>query len=87
MLGGITFQLFVMLVFAIYGALWLRKSRSAVSDVIHELPGGAGVGKTIWAIIICSTMIILRGFWRSVELGDGFDCELAVSGLGGGANG
>lgn len=81
MLGGICFQLFVMIVYLVYGVVWYTKSRTAVSDAIHRLPGGEGIKKAVLGMTVCSIMIIVRGFYRSVELGDGFDGSLAVSSI------
>lgn len=79
MLAGIAFQLFVMIVYVIYGAVWLLKSRGPITEAVRRLPGGEGIKRTIWSMAICSVMIIVRGFYRSTELGQGFDGAIAVS--------
>lgn len=75
MLAGIALQLVVMLIFVAAWALWTRASRADLS----ALPGPArrAVRLQFIGIAICSLMIIVRGFFRCVELGDGFDGAVA----------
>ncbi|ORY48013.1 RTA1 like protein-domain-containing protein [Leucosporidium creatinivorum] len=79
MLGGIAFQLFVMIVFAFYAIVWTVKARKEIRETIASLPGGQGISRASLSMSICSTMIILRGFYRSVELGDGFRGSIATN--------
>lgn len=79
MLGGIAFQLFVMIVYVVYGAIWAHKSRTELQGTILSIDGGEGIMRAIAGMALCSLFIIIRGFYRSVELGDGFKGEIAVS--------
>jgi hypothetical protein len=82
MLGGIAFQLFVMIVYVVYGTIWALKSRTELQGTILSLDGGEGISRAIIGMAFCSLFIIIRGFYRSVELGDGFKGEIAVSSIG-----
>ncbi|ORY48014.1 RTA1 like protein-domain-containing protein [Leucosporidium creatinivorum] len=79
MLGGIAFQLFVMIVYVVYGAIWAHKSRTEIHGTILSIDGGEGITRAVAGMALCSLFIIIRGFYRSVELGDGFKGEIATN--------
>lgn len=79
MLGGIVVQLAVMLCYSAYGAAWAFKSRTEIHGTIHSVAGGHGISRAMAGMALCSLCIIIRGFYRSVELGDGFRGPIAVS--------
>lgn len=79
MLAGIVVQLVVMIIYSFYGLWWAYKARAELRKAMTNLPNGRGLSRAAIGMVICSVMIILRGFWRSAELGDGFSGSLAVS--------
>lgn len=79
MLVGIIFQLIVMIIYVAYFVYWALRSRPQIERAAISLPGGDGILKAVIGMAICSLMIIVRGFYRSAELGDGFDGAIAVS--------
>ncbi|GAA6063548.1 hypothetical protein JCM10212_002660 [Sporobolomyces blumeae] len=72
MLGGIVFQLVVMIIYVAYGAYWIWRARDELgvaSRMIRLL---------LWAMAFASACIIARGIFRTAELAEGFDGYLAT---------
>lgn len=70
MLGGTVIHLLTMLTFVVYGFIWLCKSHEAISEAVHRLPGGDGIGKVVWSLVLCSALLSIRALFRCVELAD-----------------
>ncbi|ORY48015.1 RTA1 like protein-domain-containing protein [Leucosporidium creatinivorum] len=79
MLVGIIVQLIVMIIFVAYFVYWALRSRPQLEQAAISLPGGEGIVKAVIGMGICSLMIIVRGFYRSAELGDGFSGAIATN--------
>ncbi|KAL8292902.1 hypothetical protein RQP46_000596 [Phenoliferia psychrophenolica] len=75
MLAGIVIQLSVMVVFVSYGALWAWRAKKEIGA------GGRDLHWLLFGILFSSLMIIIRGFYRSVELGGGIMGFLATNQL------
>ncbi|GAA5924027.1 RTA1 domain-containing protein [Sporobolomyces koalae] len=73
MLGGIVFQLVVMLIYVAYGAFWVYKARVEIKS------SGRKMRTMIWALFAASLCIIARGIFRTIELAEGFSGFLAVN--------
>ncbi|GAA5846737.1 hypothetical protein JCM3766R1_005046, partial [Sporobolomyces carnicolor] len=72
MLGGIVFQLIIMLVYVAYGCLWAYKARHEIATT------GRKIHWLLYALLAASLCIIARGIFRTIELEEGFDGYLAV---------
>ncbi|GAA5894586.1 RTA1 domain-containing protein [Sporobolomyces salmoneus] len=72
MLGGIVFQLIVMIVYVAYGIYWSLKAKEEVAR------SGKKMRYMLYALFAASLCIIARGIFRTVELAEGFDGFLAV---------
>ncbi|GAA5976837.1 hypothetical protein JCM5350_007263 [Sporobolomyces pararoseus] len=72
MLGGIVFQLFVMVVYVAYGLHWSYKSRREIVE------SGKKMQYLLYALFAASLCIIARGIFRTIELEEGFAGYLAV---------
>ncbi|KAI5481303.1 hypothetical protein MNV49_004925 [Pseudohyphozyma bogoriensis] len=68
MLAGIVAQLVVMVIYSVYGAVWIAKSRKALDDKTKML---------LYGMIISSLAIEVRGVYRTAELAQGFHGALA----------
>ncbi|KAM0748533.1 RTA1-like protein [Meredithblackwellia eburnea MCA 4105] len=71
MLGGIVFQLVVMVVYLAYGLYFVLRSRREVEAA------GSKMKLLLLGMTIASICIIIRGVYRTAELGQGFDGGLA----------
>ncbi|GAA5873391.1 hypothetical protein JCM16303_001112 [Sporobolomyces ruberrimus] len=72
MLGGIVFQLFVMIVYVGYGLYWGYKARHEIAQ------SGKKMHYMLYALLAASLCIIARGIFRTIELEEGFSGYLAV---------
>lgn len=65
MLGGIVFQLLVMLAYVVYGATWVMKSSKELRAA------SSGYRQMLAAMALCALCIIVRGVFRTGELAQG----------------
>ncbi|GAA5843754.1 hypothetical protein JCM5353_008317 [Sporobolomyces roseus] len=72
MLGGIVFQLIVMIIYVAYGGWWVVKAKR---DIVRS---GEDIQKMLYALTAASACIIARGIFRTVELDEGFGGYLAT---------
>ncbi|GAA5861830.1 hypothetical protein JCM5353_002310 [Sporobolomyces roseus] len=72
MLGGIAFQLLVMIIYVAYGGWWGYKARREVAR------SGKDMQYMLYALAAASACIIARGIFRTIELEEGFSGYLAV---------
>ncbi|GAA5964756.1 hypothetical protein JCM3765_002544 [Sporobolomyces pararoseus] len=72
MLGGIAFQLLVMIVYVIYGSVWTYRAREEVANA------GKKMRQMLFALFAASVCVIIRGIFRTCELQDSFTGYLAT---------
>ncbi|GAA6011469.1 hypothetical protein JCM11491_002797 [Sporobolomyces phaffii] len=72
MLGGIAFQLAVMLIYVSYGVYWAYKARHEIAQ------SGKKMNYMLYALLAASLCIIARGIFRTIELEEGFAGYLAI---------
>ncbi|GAA5975907.1 hypothetical protein JCM5350_000774 [Sporobolomyces pararoseus] len=72
MLGGIAFQLLVMIIYVIYGSVWAYKAQPEVEKA------GKKMRLMLFALFAASVCVIIRGIFRTIELQDGFTGYLAT---------
>lgn len=72
MLGGIAFQLLVMIIYVAYGGWWGYRARKEIAR------SGTDMQYMLYALAAASACIIARGIFRTIELEEGFSGYLAV---------
>ncbi|KAL8293529.1 hypothetical protein RQP46_000230 [Phenoliferia psychrophenolica] len=73
MLAGIAFQLVVMIIFVVYGAWWVRRAAAEIRVVSRDISWLLG------GMLLSSICIIIRGIYRTAELGQGWGGFLALN--------
>ncbi|KAH8926575.1 RTA1-domain-containing protein [Atractiella rhizophila] len=73
MLGGIIVQLAVMIIFSVFALhFWNGLRKSPLAPHIRATPGLERLHWLGWGLVFGSTMIILRGIYRVIELAEGW---------------
>ncbi|GAA6011490.1 hypothetical protein JCM11491_002804 [Sporobolomyces phaffii] len=72
MLGGIVFQLIVMIIYVLYGSYWCFQARKEIGQT------GRKMHSMLYALLAASLCIIARGIFRTIELDEGFSGHLAT---------